>query len=94
MNETHATALLAAANEICRDIPTGYEIRLCMENGAAWVTLHNSDGDLIELPDAADKTLAEQLNDAVHAAILDDESLARAMDERDADGGPTGLTPI
>lgn len=62
------TAIDTVANAICRDIPDGYELRLCMERGAAWVTLHNEDGDVIELPDAADKTLAEQLAEALQVA--------------------------
>ena len=55
------TAIDTVANEICRDIPDGYELRLCMERGAAWVTLHNEEGDLIGLPDTGDKTMAEQM---------------------------------
>ena len=62
------TAIDTVANEICRDIPDGYELRLCMERGAAWVTLHDEEGDLISLPDAADKTLAEQLAEALIVA--------------------------
>ena len=62
------TAIDTVANEICRDIPDGYELRLCLERGAAWVTLHNEEGDLIGLPDAADKTLAEQLAEALLVA--------------------------
>lgn len=62
------TAIDTVANEICRDIPDGYELRLCMERGAAWVTLHDEEGDLIGLPDVADKTLAEQLAEALIVA--------------------------
>lgn len=57
--------VLAMANRVCRHLPVGWELRLCMENGAAWVTLHKSDGGIAELPDSTDKRLEEQVNDAL-----------------------------
>lgn len=35
----------AIANKICRQIPSGYEIRLCMENGAGYVELYTPNND-------------------------------------------------
>ena len=61
--------VLELANHVCRHLPDGWELRLCMEKGAAWVTLHNPDGDTIELPDAADKSLEQQVNDALCEAL-------------------------
>ena len=55
-------------NKICKQIPPGYEIKLHMENGAAWVTLVNANDDDITLPDSADMTIIEQLNDALCVA--------------------------
>jgi len=55
-------------NKICQQIPAGYVISLNMENGAAWVSLVNTNDDDIELPDSTDKTIIEQLNDALCVA--------------------------
>ena len=55
-------------NKICKHIPKGYVISLHMENGAAWVTLVNANDDDITLPDSADMTIIEQLNDALCVA--------------------------
>lgn len=52
-------------NKICGALPEGFEISLCMENGAAWVTLCNPVGELVDLPDAADTTIVQQLNAAL-----------------------------
>ena len=62
------TLVHSMANAVCRHLPEGYELRLCMENGAAWVDLRNPDGDCVELPDAADKSLEKQVNDALCVA--------------------------
>ena len=55
-------------NKICKHIPKGHVISLHMENGAAWVTLVNANDDDITLPDSADMTIIEQLNDALCVA--------------------------
>jgi len=58
------------AEKICKEIPEDYEIALCFENGSAWVELIGKwDIDPLELPDSADLTLEEQLEDALEAAI-------------------------
>lgn len=54
--------------KVCKHIPDGFEIQLCMERGAAYVTLSDGDGRYRELPDSADKTIIEQLNDALCTA--------------------------
>ena len=59
---------LRLANAVARDIPEGWELRLCIERGAAWVTLHRN-GERIELPDCADKSLEEEVNDAMAVAM-------------------------
>lgn len=56
------------ANLLARFLPFGWAIVLCMEQGAAWVTLHNPDGAEVDLPDSADKGLMQQLNDALRVA--------------------------
>jgi hypothetical protein len=56
------------ANRVCRDLPEGFELRVCMERGAAWVMLTNEYGDGIVLPDSADKSIDEQIEDAMQAA--------------------------
>lgn len=60
--------VLALANQVCRHLPEGWQLDLCMERGAAWVQLSNPDGDGVSLPDAADKSLEQQVNDALCVA--------------------------
>ena len=55
-------------NKICQHIPIGHVISLHMENGATWVSLVNTNDDDIELPDSTDKTIIEELNDALCVA--------------------------
>ena len=55
-------------NAICKHIPHGYIVGLEMENGSAVVYLTDPGGEYVKLPDAADKTITEQLNDALLAA--------------------------
>lgn len=64
----NATALQEIANAVCRHVPEGCEVSLHMENGAAWVeaTKHNGATN-VAMPDSADKTLLEQLNDGLCA---------------------------
>ena len=56
------------ANAVCMHIPPGYVISLCMEEGAAFVQLGKDGVGFINLPDSTDKTLLEQLNDALCVA--------------------------
>jgi hypothetical protein len=44
-------------------------LSLCMENGAAWVELGVDRIGNVKLPDSADKTLINQINDALCVAI-------------------------
>lgn len=60
-------SLESVANRVCRDIPDDCEISLCMEWGAGFVTLTKA-GRYVNLPDAAEKSLVEQINDALAAA--------------------------
>jgi hypothetical protein len=60
--------VLALANKVCQHLPEGWQLNLCMERGAAWVQLSNQDGDDVSLPDAADKSLEQQVNDALCVA--------------------------
>ena len=56
------------ANKVCANMPEGCAVLLCMEEGSANVELYDLQGDRRLLPDSADKTLIEQLNDAVDMA--------------------------
>lgn len=60
--------VLDMAGQACTHLPDGFELRLCMEQGAAWVELLNPDSDSVALPDAADKCLETQVNDAITMA--------------------------
>lgn len=60
--------VLALANQVCQHLPEGWQLDLCMERGAAWVQLSNPDGYGVSLPDAAEKSLEQQVNDALCVA--------------------------
>ena len=62
------TNVSALAERVCMHLKEGYQIKLCMENGAAWVELVNPHGGFPTLPDTSDKELIEQINDALCVA--------------------------
>ncbi|MCL1485172.1 hypothetical protein MIH18_23525 (plasmid) [Marinobacter sp. M3C] len=62
-------SLQDAANKVCQHLPKNMVLSLCMENGAAWVELGVDRIGSVELPDSADKTLINQINDALCFAI-------------------------
>ena len=55
--------------DACRVLPEGFTISICMEEGAAFVTLGCDFSGYIKLPDSTDKTLAEQIDDAINVAL-------------------------
>lgn len=67
--ETGPIPLQCAVEIACKHLPDGHELLLRMENGAATVQLHDDNGERMTLPDAADKTLAEELHDAVFVSL-------------------------
>ncbi|GAF75435.1 unnamed protein product [marine sediment metagenome] len=54
--------------KVCQHLPINYTVLLCMENGSAYVELRDPLTLPVELPDATDKSLCEQLNDALCVA--------------------------
>lgn len=66
--ERDSNSIDVVANRVCKHIPGDCVISLCMENGAAWVELGKDRKGRVDLPDSADKTLIEQLNDALCVA--------------------------
>ena len=57
--------LQSLANAACRHLPEGWMINVCMENGAGWVELHDPDGKEADFSCDVEKTLEEQVNDAL-----------------------------
>ena len=57
------------ANALANFLPPGFEARVCIERGAGWIELLDDQGYHVRLPDAADKSLVRQLNDALCAAL-------------------------
>lgn len=58
--------ILSSMIEIaCEQLPEGYVVRICMENGYAGIEVLDPNGEYVALPDPADKTLNLQLNDAL-----------------------------
>lgn len=70
MMERGPIPLHVLANRVCKDLPDGFVITIAMENGSAWIELINSNGAEMALLDAADKSLDEQVNDALCTARL------------------------
>lgn len=68
MREAREAAIHGIANAICLHTPPGYVVSLCCEDGAAWVELRKDGVGNLELPDSSDKSLLEQLNDALCVA--------------------------
>jgi len=60
--------LLCVAEKMCKHTPPGYVIILNFEEGACFVQLGKDGIGFIDLPDSADKTILEQLNDALCVA--------------------------
>lgn len=57
----------AVANMVCGELPEGWVINLCMENGAAWVEAIKPTGYTIDI-DRADLSLVEQIGEAMRLA--------------------------
>jgi hypothetical protein len=55
-------------NLVCRDLPDGYEMQICLENGAAYVTMTDSNGNHVCLPDSTDKSIHEEIMCALNVA--------------------------
>lgn len=64
--------MIETINRICAQLPLGWSIELCMANDEshdrAWVRLIDSRGKHLSLPNSSDKTIVEQLNDALCVA--------------------------
>lgn len=57
------------AERVCQHLPEGWEIQLCMENGAACVKVFEQrEGGVDRIIDGSDQTLEEQLNEALNVA--------------------------
>lgn len=65
--ELEQGSLQAIANKVCGELPEGWVINLCMENGAAWVEAIKPSGYTIDI-DRADLTMAEQVIEALKQA--------------------------
>ena len=56
--------MIEVINKICGQLPDGFMINLCMENGAAWVELITPSSITKDI-DGGGQTIIEQLNDAL-----------------------------
>ena len=53
----------------CKHLPEGWQINICMENGAAWINVFRQpDGEFDHLVEGVDQSLKEQLNEALNIA--------------------------
>jgi len=62
-------SLWNTVNKVCGDLPKGFQINLCMENGSAWIQAYDDQGNEIDLSDSTDKRLHEELNDALNECV-------------------------
>jgi len=56
------------ANRVCRDLPDGMEIQLCMENGAAYIDLISPRIE-VDFEECPDSSLSARIEDALQKAI-------------------------
>lgn len=63
--------LLNVIDRLADELPDGYVVKLCVENGSAWVELYDELSTEMILPDSADRTMKEQLIDALTKALED-----------------------
>lgn len=56
------------ANHVCKELPEGFRLSLCMENGAAWIDLTDANGDRADLNNSGRSSLAEQIKEGVMRA--------------------------
>jgi len=57
-----------AVSKVCANLPEGYEVLLCMEKDFFGVQLYNRQGDRGLFSEPTNKTLVDQLNEAVRLA--------------------------
>lgn len=71
MNDTAISeAVNSLGNSVCKDLPEGWQVLLCMERGAGWVDLLNPNGDLMDTgPMCVEESLMECVRRLVKAAI-------------------------
>lgn len=67
LEQAQAESVQAAANKVCGELPEGWVINLCMENGAAWVEAIKPSGYTIDI-DRGDLSLVEQIDEAMRLA--------------------------
>jgi len=61
-------SLWTTINDCADKLPKGYVVKVCVENGSAWVELYNDQNEEINLPDSTDKNLQFQVLDALVTA--------------------------
>jgi hypothetical protein len=67
LEQAQDESVQAVANKVCGELPEGWVINLCMENGAAWVEAIKPSGYTIDI-DRGDLSLAEQVGEALRLA--------------------------
>jgi len=57
------------ANIVAQFLPIGYTLSVRIEHGSAWAEVADACGAHIPLPDFADKSLCQQINDGLCCAV-------------------------
>jgi hypothetical protein len=61
-------SLWNTVQKLARDLPKDFIVRICIENGSAWVELCDGFDNEVYSPDVTDNPLAQQLIDALKEA--------------------------
>jgi len=61
--------MIKAIEKACEKLPEGYQLILFLENGAAYFEMYDSEYCKIDLGDPTDKSLAEQIEEAIAKSL-------------------------
>lgn len=65
VSEDKGCPLYDLINEACGKLPEGWYLNIVMENGCASLEAIDPLGEWVQLPDSTDRTLAQQVKDAI-----------------------------
>jgi len=59
----------AAMQRACAELPFGYEMQVCLEEGAGWIDLHDPHGEKVDVTEDMDGGMTPRIIDAIECAI-------------------------
>lgn len=67
-------------DRLAEELPTGYEVRICVEKGAGWVEVRGPNGETTSIDDSA-ACLVMLLNEALGFCYSDANAKQKACDD-------------